>query len=117
MLVAVPDGVTTVIGAVAAPAGTMATISVLELTVKAAAFTVPNCTAVTLLNLVPEIVTLVPAGPLEGAKAVIVGGLLTAFGSYIHAPRPWVKAKTLPVPGWTFKSNTATFGIPVSGPW
>src|SRR5205807_2445808 len=75
-LLAVPPGVVTLIGPLEAPAGTVAWIAVAELTVKLAPVA-PNCTAVAPVKFVPLIVTLVPAGPLLGAKLVIVGGLTT----------------------------------------
>src|SRR5438045_1995858 len=79
-LVAVPAGVVTLIGPVAAPAGTVVTSCVLELMVKLTASTTPNRIEVVLLNFVPTIVTLVPAGPPAGAKLVIAGGSLTVLG-------------------------------------
>src|SRR5438132_13218001 len=93
-LVAEPPGVVIVIGPVTAVAGTVATTWVLELTTKLAALTPANCTAVALSNLLPVIVTAVPAGPLVGMKLVMVGGWL-AFGSKRKTPRPKVKAKIL----------------------
>src|SRR5205807_793103 len=75
-LLVVPPGVVTLIGPLEAPAGTVAWIAVAELTVKLAPVA-PNCTAVAPVKFVPLIVTLVPVGPLLGAKLVIVGGLTT----------------------------------------
>ena len=56
-------------------AGAAAVIEVALLTVKLAALTLPNFTAVTLLKPVPVIATEVapPAGPLVGLTAVTVG--------------------------------------------
>ena len=71
-LVAVPKGVVTLIGPVVAPAGTVAVILVLELTVKLE-FAPPNATTVAPVKFVPLIVTLVPTEPLVGVKLVIVG--------------------------------------------
>ena len=73
-LVAVPDGVVTVIAPVAAPAGTVAVICVDELTVKVAVVP-PKRTAVAPVKFVPVITTDVPGAPLVGEKPVIVGGV------------------------------------------
>jgi hypothetical protein len=48
----------------------------LDVTVKLAAFTPLNVTAVAPVKLVPLIVTVVPAPPLVGVKPVIVGTTL-----------------------------------------
>src|SRR6185503_16026541 len=72
-LVAVPPGVVTLTGPVVAPAGTVAWIAEAEVTVKLAALTPLNRTAVAPVKFVPVIVTLVPTGPLVGVKLVIVG--------------------------------------------
>src|SRR6185503_10485226 len=74
-LVAVPPGVVTLSGPVVAPAGTVAWIAVAEVTEKLDALTPLNATAVAPVKFVPLIVTLVPTGPLAGAKLVIVGAL------------------------------------------
>ena len=76
LLVAVPLGVVTLTGPVVAPAGTVAEICVAELTVNVALVAL-NCTDVAPVKLVPLIVTLVPTGPLVGAKLVMVGGFVT----------------------------------------
>src|SRR5438067_1500104 len=76
LLVAVPSGVVTLTGPVVAPAGTVAEICVDELTVKVALVPL-KVTEVAPVKLVPLIVTLVPTGPLEGVKLVMVGGLVT----------------------------------------
>ena len=47
---------------------------------KVVALTPLNATAVAPVKFVPVIVTLVPTGPLVGAKLVIVGGLTTVKG-------------------------------------
>src|SRR2546425_13118375 len=61
-----------------------------EVTVKGAALTPLNITAVAPVKFVPLIVTLVPTGPLIGVKPVIVGGLttvtLTAAVAVLPAP-------------------------------
>src|SRR5213595_555408 len=62
-LVAVPPGVVTLIDPVVAPLGTEVVICVSVATVKVAT--------------VPLIVTLVPTGPLVGAKELITGGATT----------------------------------------
>ena len=76
LFVAVPPGVVTLSGPAVAPAGTVAWIAVAEVTVKLALNPL-NATAVAPVNSVPLIVTLVPTGPLVGAKLVIVGALPT----------------------------------------
>jgi hypothetical protein len=73
LLVTVPAGVVTPSGPVVAPAGAVALIDVSEATVKLALVPL-NVTAVAPVKFVPLIVTLVPTGPLAGAKLVIVGG-------------------------------------------
>jgi hypothetical protein len=75
-LLAVPPAVVTPIGPLEAPAGTVAVIVLAEFTAKLALVPL-NRTAVAPVNLVPLIVTLVPTGPLPGAKLEIVGGLET----------------------------------------
>src|SRR3990172_9030438 len=72
-LVAVPPGAATDTGAVIAPAGTVAVIWVFETTVNAAAFVVPNLTAVAPVKPEPLIVTEVPTGPEFGENPLIVG--------------------------------------------
>ena len=76
-LVAVPDEVVTVIGPVVAPAGTVATISVVELTVNEAEVPL-KLTAVGLIKFVPVIVMLLPTLPLPGLKLLIMGVELLA---------------------------------------
>jgi hypothetical protein len=73
-LLAVPAGLVTLIGPLAAPAGTVAVIVLAEFTLKPALVPL-NSTAVAVLKLVPLIVTLVPTGPLPGVKLETVGGL------------------------------------------
>jgi hypothetical protein len=75
VLVAVPAGVVTLIGPVAAPVGTVARIEVAESTVKPALAPL-NLTAVAPVNVVPVMVTDVPAGPLMGVKPAIAGTML-----------------------------------------
>src|SRR6267143_1359806 len=75
-LLTVPPAVVTLIGPVAAPAGTVAVIAVSEFAVKLALVPL-NRTAVAVVKFVPLIVTLVPTGPLAGVKLAIVGGLIT----------------------------------------
>ena len=71
-----PSGVVTLTGPVVAPAGTVAEICVAEFTVNVALVPL-NLTEVVPVKFVPLIVTFVPTGPREGAKLVIVGGLVT----------------------------------------
>ena len=75
-LVPVPAAVTTLILPVLAPAGTVALITVDDLTVKAA-LTPLNRTEVAPVKLVPLIFTLLPAVPLVGLKLLTVGALRT----------------------------------------
>jgi hypothetical protein len=72
LLTAVPAAVVTLIGAVTAVTGTVALIDVGETNRKLAVIP-PNFTAVTPVNVVPVIVTLVPALPVAGVKLVMVG--------------------------------------------
>jgi hypothetical protein len=75
-LVAVPSGVVTVMGPVVAPAGTVAVICVLLLTVKVAATPLKR-TSVVPVKFVPVMVTDAPTGPDAGEKLVMVGGRMT----------------------------------------
>jgi hypothetical protein len=75
-LVAVPAGLVTVMGPVVAPAGTVAVICVLLLTVKAAAMPLKR-TSVVPAKFVPVMVTEVPTGPDAGEKLVMVGDRMT----------------------------------------
>lgn len=72
-LVAVPEGVVTVIGPVVAVAGTVAVICVEETTVNVVALVPLNATAAAPFKLVPLIVTEAPTAPLLGEKPVSVG--------------------------------------------
>ena len=76
VLVALPAGVVTVTGPVAAPAGTTAWIAASDCTVKVALNPL-NVTEVAPVRPEPLIVTLVPTAPLAGAKLAIVGGETT----------------------------------------
>src|SRR5436309_5452913 len=74
-LVAVPPDVVTLSGPVVAPAGTVAWIAVVDVTVKVVALVPLNRTAVTPVKFVPLMVTFAPTGPLGGEKLVMVGAL------------------------------------------
>jgi hypothetical protein len=76
-LMAVPVGVVTEIGPVAAPAGTVAWISVSESRVKLAA-TPLKVTSLAPVKFTPEMSTLVPGSPLDGENDLIVGVVTTA---------------------------------------
>ena len=75
-LVATPPVVVTEIGPVVAPAGTTAVICVALLIVNEAAGVPLNDTPLVPMKLVPVMVTLVPAPPLDGVKPVMVGALV-----------------------------------------
>jgi len=95
-LVAVPPGVVTEIGPVAAPAGTAAVIWAAEFTVKAALVPL-NWTDVAPVKLVPVMTTLVPTGPLVGEKPEIVGAGITMNGAVLVAVPPGVVTEIGPV--------------------
>ncbi len=96
LLVAVPPAVVTLIGPVVTPAGTIARIEVAEVTVKLA-LTELKVTEVAPLKFVPPMITLVPTGPLVGAKLVIVGGSATANVPLLVAVPPGVVTLSGPV--------------------
>src|SRR5436309_3466976 len=75
LLVPVPADVVTLSGPVVAPAGTVAWITVVDVTVKVVALVPLKLTAVTPVKFVPLMVTFAPTGPLVGVKSVIVGAL------------------------------------------
>jgi hypothetical protein len=75
-LVAVPAGLVTVMGPVVAPAGTVAVICVLLLSVKTAVMPLKR-TSVVPVKFVPVMVTDAPTGPDVGEKLAIVGGRMT----------------------------------------
>ena len=72
VVVAVPPGVVTAIGPVAAPAGTVAVSVVSDPTVNGA-LVPPTVTAVAPVNPVPVTVTVVPTGPLVGLNDAMTG--------------------------------------------
>ena len=84
-LVAVPPAVVALIGPVVAPAGTVARIAVAEVSVKLA-LTELKVTEVAPVKFVPLMVTLVPTGPLAGAKPVIAGGGTTVNALLLAEP-------------------------------
>ncbi len=96
LLLAVPPAAVTLIGPVVAPAGTVARIEVAEVTVKLA-LTELKVTEVAPLKFVPPMITLVPTGPLVGAKLVIVGGSATANVPLLVAVPPGVVTLSGPV--------------------
>src|SRR5206468_3657867 len=77
LLVPVPADVVTLSGPVVAPAGTVAWITVVDVTVKVVALVPLKLTAVTPVKFVPLMVTFAPTGPLVGAKLVMVGPVMT----------------------------------------
>jgi hypothetical protein len=76
-LVAVPPGVTTWIGPLVAPAGTVVVIVVSVTTVKVGWLVPLNRTALAPVNPLPVSVTAVPTGPLVGAKEARLGAGIT----------------------------------------
>jgi hypothetical protein len=117
-LTPLPPGVLTVIGPVVLPFGTVATISVVELSMKLA-LTPLKSTAEGLIKFVPVIVTLLPANPLVGVKLVIVGTVLdeplTAndceiLKKILPAPSTFTRAPPLGVPG-IVTSSDPSFGV------
>ena len=68
-----------------------------DVTVKLAAFTPLNRTAVAPVKFVPVIVTLVPTGPLAGVTLVIVGAGMTVKLVALVAMPPGVVTLTGPV--------------------
>jgi len=76
-LTPLPAALVTIMGPVVAPDGTTARAWVSESSVKLAAGVPLKVMLVTPVKLVPVIVTLVPIGPLEGVKDVILGGAST----------------------------------------
>ena len=92
----VPPGVATVTLPVVAPAGTVAVIWVLELTVNVAAVPL-KLTLVAPVKPVPVITTEIPTVPLVGLSPAITGaGIVTVNSSPLLAPAG-VAATTLPV--------------------
>lgn len=90
-LVAVPAGVVTVMGPVAAPLGTVARIDVSEATENVAAVTPLNVTLLAPVKCVPVIDTLVPTGPLVGVNDEIVGaagGVVVTVKAFVLVPVP-----------------------------
>src|SRR5207249_10053153 len=81
---------------VVALAGTVAEICVAELTVNVALIPL-NVTDVAPVKFVPLIVTVVPTGPLEGAKLVMVGGFVTVKELLLVAVPSGVVTLTGPV--------------------
>jgi hypothetical protein len=97
-LVAVPPGASTEIGAVPAPAGTVAVICSSVTIVKSPVPTlvVPNLTAVVPVKPVPSIVTEVPTRPESGEKPVIDGGGMTVKVPELVAVPPGVTTEICP---------------------
>jgi len=95
-LVAVPAAVVTVIKPVVAPAGTATRICVSVLTVGAAAIPL-KLTNVAFARPLPEIVTVVPVGPMAGEMPEIVGGWITVKLVELVTTPPGVVTVTGPV--------------------
>jgi hypothetical protein len=86
-LVDVPPGLITLIGPVVAPAGTVASIEVAEITEKLAMLPL-NRTKLAWEKLYPVIVTLVPAGPPVGKNPVMAGGTALTAAAASSMPLP-----------------------------
>lgn len=98
LLVAIPPGVTIVIGPLVAPLGTVAVICVPELTEKLAFKPLKN-TVDAPVKSVPVITTLVPTGPEVGVKLVMVGagGVVIVKSVLLVATPPGVMTVIGPV--------------------
>src|SRR3989442_6666449 len=81
--VAVPSGVTTVIGPLVAPDGTVAVRLVSSVTVNEDALSPANWTSVAFVKSVPETATWVPTAPCVGVKLVIEGACARAGAAAI----------------------------------
>lgn len=103
-VVAVPPGVLTVMPALLEPGATTAVMLVAELTTNDVAPTGPNLTAKALVKLVPVRFTVVPAAPVEGLNAVIVGGLINVKPAAVAVPLELVTVMLpeLPLPTVAF---------------
>ncbi len=77
-LTPVPTALIALMGPVVAPTGTVATISVSKFAAKLEGVPL-KATSVTPAKLTPVIATEVPAGPLVGAKSVIMGGSVASM--------------------------------------
>lgn len=95
-LVAVPFAVITVITPLLVPAGATAVIEVSLFTVKLAAFTPLNFTAVAPVKLVPVIVTLLPTKPVAGLNEAMVGTTTVKLVAETAQP-PGVSTRMTPV--------------------
>jgi hypothetical protein len=96
VLVAVPADVVTLTGPVVAPSGTVVWIAVSETTEKVA-LTPLKATAVAPVKFAPLIATMVPTGPLVGAKLVMLGGGITVNAPVLVAVPPGVVTLSGPV--------------------
>jgi len=96
VLVAMPLGVTTAIGPLVAPAGTVVVICV-ELTTLKAASASPKVTALAPKRPLPVSVTIVPARPEAGARCVMLGAGMTLKLAALVAVPPGVVTATGPL--------------------
>src|SRR3954467_15244209 len=81
LLTAVPSEVTTPIGPLVAPSGTVAVICVSESIEKPEALVPLNCTSEAFVKSEPVMIMGVPAAPLAGEKLEIVGAVRRAKGA------------------------------------
>ena len=100
-LVAVPPGAVTTIAPVVAPIGTVNMAEVALITIKLVTATPLRVAPIAPVKFVPIMVTVVPTGPLAGAKLVMVGvGLVTEFTvpvtTTLAAVAPVLATVTLP---------------------
>src|SRR4029077_7835187 len=91
-----PAGALTLSGPVVAPAGTVAWITVAEASAEVG-HNVSNITAVSPVQFLSLIFTLVPTDPLVGAKLVIVGGGTTVNAALLVAEPAGVVTLSGPV--------------------
>jgi hypothetical protein len=110
-LVAVPEGVVTLMGPVVVPFATLAVIWVELTTVKEAASVRLNTTSFAPVKLVPLIVTIVPGEPLVGENDVIVGlpAAVTTKSSALDADPSGAVTEIGPV--WAFAGTCAVIWV------
>src|SRR5205085_8974766 len=96
-----------VMGPVTAPAGAVAVIWVLLLTVKEAVTLLENLTLLTPVKLLPEMVTLVPTAPLVGLMPLTVGQLLPPLTVKLPLTRVALGIPSLKTKPWNVRGVVA----------